>query len=114
MFVGRFPSATEPFGTHRFIFYFVLVVGMSMGMVGFDELNRGGHLIARRNLFICLIILFFLPLIHMHWRMTGWNFTDIYLFIPSYALIVASFPIALYLNRRQNKSDSDPNNTDAE
>jgi hypothetical protein len=101
------------FGTHPFIINLILVIGMSLAMLGFDELKRGGHRKVRRILLVCLtlllISLFILSYasIRLHWKMiTGKDFADIYWFIPIYVLAVASFPIALYLNRRQNKSTS--------
>jgi hypothetical protein len=106
---------TPPFGTHPFIFCLILVVGISMGMVGSDELKRGGHRKVLRNLLGCntLLLISLLILsytsIHMHWKIiTGKDFSDAYWFIPLYVLIVATFPIALYLNRNQKKSTSQP------
>ena len=105
---------TPPFGTHSFIFCLILVVGMSMGTVGFDELKRGGHRKTRRNLNVYLIVLLIFPLIlaftqiHMHWKIKGIDFTDVYWFIPFWVLLVAPFPVALYLNWRQKKSTSQP------
>jgi hypothetical protein len=114
---------TPPFGTHTFIISLILVAGMSMGMVGSDELKRGGHRKVRRNLLVCLTVLFKFPLIlaftqvHMHWRIVAKDLANVhwlYWFIPFYVLVVAPFPVALYLNRKQKKSTSDPNNADAE
>jgi hypothetical protein len=112
---------TPPFGTHPFITYLILVIGMSMGTVGLDELKRGGHRKLRRNMLLCLtllliglIILSYIS-IRLHWKIiTGKDFADVYWFIPFYMLVVSTFPIALYLNRRQRKSSSAPTNTDAE
>jgi uncharacterized membrane protein (DUF485 family) len=113
---------TQPLGTHPFFFCLILVVGMSMGMVGFDELKRRGHRKVRRNLLICLTILLIFPLIlaftqiHMHWKIIGKDFTDVYWsipFIPFYVLAVASFPIALYLNHKQKKSSAESTVADA-
>jgi hypothetical protein len=102
---------TPPFGAHPFITFLILVVGMSMGMVGFEELKRGGHRKVRRNLLLCLTLLLIGPIvlsyisIRLHWRIiTGKDFTDVYWFIPFYVLVVFSFPLALYLNRKQRKS----------
>ena len=110
---------TQPFGTHPFITYLILVVGMSIGIVGFDELKRGGHRKVRRNLLVCLtiltifLIILALTRIHMHWKITGMDFADVYWFIPIYVLTVATFPIALYLNRKQKEISSQPTITDA-
>ncbi len=79
-------------------------------MVGFEELKRGGHRKVKRNLLICLTILLILALIRaftnirLHGRTQGMDFIELYIFIAFYVLTVASFPIALYLNRNQNKS----------
>jgi hypothetical protein len=112
---------TPPFGTHNFIFCLILVAGMSLGTVGLDELKRGGHRKVRRNLLVCLILLliclFILSYtsIHLHWGIiTGKDSADVYWFIPIYVLVVAPFLVTLYLNRKQKKSNSDPNNADAE
>ena len=40
---------SQYFGTHPFIINLILVICMSMGMIGFDELKRGGHRKVRRN-----------------------------------------------------------------
>ncbi len=110
----------QPFGTHPFIFNLILVIGMSMAILGSEELKLGGHKKARRILLIGLTFLLIFPLIlvyariHMHWKMMGWNFSDIYLFIPFFVMIASTFPLALYLNRRQKRSISDPCNADAE
>ena len=103
---------TQPFGTHPFICNLILVVVMSMAILGSDELKRSGHKKARRNLLIGLTFLLIFPLIlayariHLHWKMIGWNFSDIYLFIPFFVMIASTLPLALYLNRNQNKSKS--------
>jgi cell division protein FtsW (lipid II flippase) len=100
----------EQYGTHRFILDVILIIALSIGWVGFVELKRGGHrkilLVLKVSLIILLFITFFLIFAHnrLHWKMTWLNFEDVYLFIPFYALLVAIFPLALYLNRNQKKS----------
>ncbi|MGO9775968.1 MAG: hypothetical protein ACLQGT_08575 [Terracidiphilus sp.] len=98
------------YGTSQFAFAVFLIIGGSIGMVGFEELKRGGHRKVKRNLLICLTILLILALIRaftnirLHGRTQGMDFIELYIFIAFYVLTVASFPIALYLNRNQNKS----------
>jgi uncharacterized membrane protein AbrB (regulator of aidB expression) len=111
---------TPPFGTHPFIFCLILVVGMSMAKLGFDELKRSGHRKVLFYLLVCLTILSIIPFIlaytsiYSHWNIiTGKDFADIYWFIPSYVLAVALFPIALYLNRNKKKSTSQPTTDNA-
>jgi hypothetical protein len=109
----------QPLGLHEFISYVIMVIVLSIGWVGFDELKRGGHRKALRALKVCLIILFVIPAIlliarhRMHWNIAGWNFHDFYLFIPIYTLFAATFPFALYLNRHQKDSTSQPTVDDA-
>lgn len=106
---------TQYLGTHPFIINLILIVGMSVAILGFDELKRGGHRKVRRNLLLCLTLLLVSPIIlsytsiRLHWKIiTGKDFADIYWFIPFFVLTVASFPIALYLNRKQKNSNSQP------
>ena len=118
LFMSDFLSGqAQPFGPHPFILSLMLVVGMSMGTVGLDELKRGGHRKVRRNLLVCLAVLFIFLLIlaftqvHMHWRIIAKDLANVhwlYWFIPFYVLVVAPFPVALYLNRKQKKSNSQP------
>ncbi|MGA2350071.1 MAG: hypothetical protein ABSF70_06545 [Terracidiphilus sp.] len=100
------------YGTHQFAFALFLVIGGSIGMVGFEELKRGGHRKVKRNLLICLAVLFILFLFlaftgfELHWKVREMDSVYLCLLIPFYILLVASFPIALYLNRNQNRSTS--------
>jgi membrane-associated HD superfamily phosphohydrolase len=107
-------GTAQYFGTHPFIINLILVIGMSVTLLGFDELKRSGHKKVRRNLLICLtlllISLFILSYasIRLHWKITGKDFADIYWFIPFCLLAMSSFPLALYLNHRQQKSTTPP------
>jgi drug/metabolite transporter (DMT)-like permease len=120
LFMSDFLSGkTPPFGTHPFIICLILIIGMSMGTAGFDELKRGGHRKVRRNLLVYLIVLLisFLILaftqIHTHWKILGIDSTDVYWLIPFWLIIVAPFPVALYLNWKQKKSTSEPTSANA-
>jgi hypothetical protein len=86
------------------------VISFSVGKIGNEELNRGGHKKLRRILGISLIILIFgLPiLLLMKWQHAFWL-----LCYGFAALAMAPFPLALYLNRSQNKSTSQPTLADA-
>jgi hypothetical protein len=101
-----------PYDTNRFIVDVILVISLSSGLVGFEELKRCGHLKVCRNLLVCVAAMWILSCIpifarnRLHWNMIGWNFPDAYLFLPPYVLILATVPIALLFNRRQSRSGS--------
>ncbi|MGA2277696.1 MAG: hypothetical protein ABSG00_08830 [Terracidiphilus sp.] len=107
------------YGTHQFAFAVFLVIGGSIGIVGIEELKSGGHRKSKRYLLICTTILFIIFLIHvfistrLRRNTLGMNSVDSCLLIAFYVLMAASFPIALYLNRNQNKSTSQPTADDA-
>ncbi|MGA2851939.1 MAG: hypothetical protein ABSE46_23295 [Terracidiphilus sp.] len=98
------------YDTHHFIVYAILVISLSCGLVGMEELKRGGHMKLRRNLLVCLAamwVLSCLPIFarnRLHWNLIGSNFPVAYFFIPPYVLLVATLPIAILLNRRESRS----------
>jgi hypothetical protein len=86
-----------------------------MGIVGFKELDRGGFRKVRLNLGVFFIALISIPLIivplmslftryRLHWQIAGLDPLYICFFIIFPALWVTIFPLALYLNQKQNKS----------
>jgi phosphatidylserine synthase len=111
--VSVWDDTTPSFGPHPLVVNVIMIIMSTIGLVGFEELKRGGHRKIRRNLLVCLAILLILPLIlaftriHMHWKITGMDFSDYYLFVPFNVLLVGTFPLALYLNRNQKKSSAE-------
>lgn len=95
-------------------------IAVSFGIVGFHELDRGGHESARRISTKCITIWFAITLILIGIFMisiiskpTISKITSLGLFFecslyPFLALIAMPFPLALYLNRKRDKSDKQP------
>ena len=85
------------------------VISTSFGIVGIVKMHRGGHGKVSRILVLCNVILIFFSfmLIMSGGFSVNW-------FFAVFVLFAVPFPIALYLNRRQNKSNSDLTNADAE
>ncbi|MGA3346585.1 MAG: hypothetical protein ABSC76_17150, partial [Terracidiphilus sp.] len=92
----------------------IWVIAGAMGIVGYDELARGGQLKVRRTMKKWFIILLIAPVIipitglilywRLRWELPALSWGDQYVFIPLWTLLVVTFPIALFLNRNQNKS----------
>ena len=101
---------------HDFTVVAFQIVACSMGFAGYDELARRGHRQVRRIFFRCLMIALVVPLIVLgieFLRKTWWNNLFFLSASPFWVLLVAPFPVALYLNRRQKKSTSQPTVTNA-
>jgi hypothetical protein len=83
-------------------------IAISFGIVGLHELDRGGHRRVKRILSKCvfgwLAACFVLVCIMLIFKDHALEPVLEYLIYPFLALIAASFPLALYLNRDQNKS----------
>jgi drug/metabolite transporter (DMT)-like permease len=92
----------------------ILGVALSVGSVGLKELVRGGHRKVRRKLLVFIVTLLVIPFTlliirnRLHWKMIEWNFSDVYLFLPFYALFAAIFPLSLYLNRNLQTTPAQP------
>jgi hypothetical protein len=80
-----------------------VAIALSLGIVGNQELERGGHWkvigILTPCIFLAPVIVFVATL---------WGGVSLNWFCPAFSLFAVPFPLALYLNRRQNKSTSQP------
>jgi FtsH-binding integral membrane protein len=90
----------------------IAAIAISFGIVGLHELDRGGHRRVKRILSKCvfgwLAACFVLVCIMLIFKDHTLEPVFEYLLYPFLALIAASFPLALYLNRDQNKSKAQP------
>jgi hypothetical protein len=81
-----------------------------MGIIGFNELDRGGHRRFRRILRISLItwlaILGILVVLITHYKATAYDFAVDYSICLFWLLFAALFPLALYLNRNRKDTTS--------
>jgi len=97
----------------------VLAIPLTLGFIGIENLDRGGHRKVKRGLNLGLFILFLITFIpdlarnHPHRSIAGWDIPGAYYFIPLLALLVAIFPFSLYLNWKQKKSTSQPTSNNA-
>ncbi|MGD0901963.1 MAG: hypothetical protein ABR924_03380 [Terracidiphilus sp.] len=87
-------------------------IALALGFIGSGELRQGGHRRARRILDIFLIIstaLFpILFCIVRLWKRTELDLTIRYSLYSFLAIYATAFPLSLYLNRKQPKSNSQP------
>jgi hypothetical protein len=120
LFVWDFLNGkVQHFDAQDYIKFAVLGVALCAGSVGIKELDRGGYRKVKRNLAIFVIVLLIVPLLllfthnPLHWQIAGSDFAYLYLFIPFIVLWVAILSVALYLNRKQNKSTSQPTGANA-
>jgi len=120
-FLGDWVSSHWHFSSQVFAMDALGSVAVGLGLVGLDELDRGGHRWVRRifrNFFIFLFAIFLILLgIALLCKAIGISLIPItavldrdfeYSFYPFIALIAAPFPLALYLNWNQTKSTSQP------
>jgi len=96
----------------------VMVIASSMGTIGSEELKRGGHQTARRIWKACILIpitvLFVLIITdNISYNKPIWTSAIGYLCFSSFVLLATSYPMALYLNRNQKKSTSQPTTDNA-
>jgi hypothetical protein len=92
------------------------IIACSMGFAGSDELTRRGHDKIRRSLFKYSIVSLAISMIALAVAFLSkikWSFLITYSFMPFWVLLIASFPLALYLNRSQKDSNSRPTVDDA-
>jgi hypothetical protein len=89
------------FDSHDWWVNALAVIAISLAWFGNKELIRGGQRQAKRTLAVCIVILF-LPLVTRTVRGNdAWPLVYAIL-----ALAAASYPLALFLNRRQNEPSS--------
>jgi len=89
----------------------IQIIAGSMGFVGSDELARCGHRKVRSILLRCLMISLVVLLVVIGIELLFKTWWSSLLFLsasPFWVVLVAPFPVALYLNRNQNKSASQP------
>jgi len=105
------------FGSNDLIENALGAIAVALGIAGYQDLDRCGHLKVRRILRNCLfawfgvyLVLFAIILIS---KTTVFDFAFAYSLYPLVLLIVAPFPLALYMNRNQPKSTSQPTSAKA-
>jgi hypothetical protein len=99
------------FGAQEYIWLPIIVVAVSMGGVGFKELDGIGYRKVKRNLRVFFFALLVVPLIllficrnFLHWGIARLDHTYLYFVVPFFALWAAILPLSLYLNRKKNRS----------
>jgi len=96
------------FNSHAFIEDALFSITAALGWVGSEELDRGGHRNIRRILRKCLIIWLVIWIIliipSIFFKIDFVFYYSMYLF---WLLLVAPFPVALYLNHKQKKSGTE-------
>ena len=110
--VSHWISGEWHIGSRFLIMNAALAIALTLGFVGIYNLDRGGHQKVKRNLTVCLLVLLLVanipdfPPDRLHRSVAGWDAADLYYFIPFVALLVAIFPLSLYLNWKQKESTS--------
>jgi hypothetical protein len=93
-----------PYNSHDYVLDAVSAIALSFGFVGGHELDRLGYPRVGSALACCIIpisiALFFVLIV--------WGGFSEHWFNAAIALFAAPFPVALYLNRNQSKSTSQP------
>ena len=102
------------FSAQDYVELLVFLITSSMGTVGFKELDRGGFQKVKHNLGVFFIALLVIPVIflfarhRLHWQIAGVDSSYFYFLDAFFVLLAAVLPLALYLNRKQSKSVSQP------
>lgn len=95
-----------------------MAIALALGMVGNQELDRGGHRRTRRITRNFLIIWIGMSLLLFGltrlYKTTEFDLALKCLMYLLWLLFAAIFPLALYLNRKQSRSSSYPTSVDAE
>jgi hypothetical protein len=87
------------------------VIALSLGTVGSQELNRGGHLQAHRMHTVCLGVFFIIcGLVFSILLWTKTLTVTVFQVFPLglIGIYAAKFPLALYLNRKRPESTPQP------
>jgi hypothetical protein len=100
------------FGSNDFIENALGAIAVALGIAGYQDLDRCGHLKTRRVLRNCLLAWFgvyvvLFAIIALS-KTTVFDFAIAYSLYPLLLLIVAPFPLALYMNRNQPKPSAHP------
>ena len=90
-----------------------MAIAIGLLVVGFQELDRGGHRKVRRILRNCLIVwgVVFVIMMVSGVLLRAWALLDSamdYFGYSSFVLVVLPLALALYLNRKQPKSTLQP------
>jgi drug/metabolite transporter (DMT)-like permease len=107
------------FSDRDYLALLVLLLTSSMGTVGFGELDRGGFQKVKRNLGYFFIALLVIPVMflfarnRLHWQIAVSGSSCLYFLNVCFILLAAVLPLALYLNRKQNKSTRQPTTDNA-
>jgi hypothetical protein len=100
------------FDPHYLIKDALAAIALGLLIVGLQELRRGGHQRARRILwkcyFIWIAIFIDLLCVAIAYKATSVELAMDYFLDFSLVLAAVPFPLALYLNRKQNTSTSQP------
>jgi len=105
-------NRTSHFISNEFIENALASIAVALGIAGYQALDRGGHAKVRRILRNCFIAWFGVYLIlfavESLTKSTIFAFPIAYSLYPLLLLILAPFPLALYLDRNQPKSPAQP------
>ena len=92
-------------------------IAIALGIAGYQDLDRHGHQKIRRILRNCFIAWFgiyaILAAIILLTKTAAFDLVIVFSLYPLLLLIVAPFPLALYLNRNLPKATSEPASTKA-
>jgi uncharacterized membrane protein YsdA (DUF1294 family) len=104
-------------GSYDFIENALGAIAVALGIAGYQDLDRCGHLKTRRVLRNCLLAWFgvyvvLFAIIQLS-KTTVFDFAIAYSLYPLLLLIVAPFALALYMNRNQPKSTPQPTSAKA-
>jgi len=110
-------NRTSHFISSVFVENALASMAVALGIAGYQALDRNGHTRTRRILRNCFIAWFGVYLvlfsIEAIAKTTIFDFPIAYSLYPLLLLIVAPFPLALYLDRNHPKSPAQPEGTKA-
>ncbi|MGD0939430.1 MAG: hypothetical protein ABR905_06920 [Terracidiphilus sp.] len=108
---------TSHFISSEFVENALASIAVALGIAGYQALDRSGHIRSRRflrNGFIAWFAVYLLLFaIESLAKTTIFDFPIAFSLYPLLLLIVAPFPLALYLTRNQPKSTAQPASTKA-
>jgi hypothetical protein len=110
-------NRTSHFISNEFIENALASIAVALGIAGYQALDRSGHLKVRRILRNCFVAWFGVYLIlfaiEALTKTTIFDFPIAYSLYPLLLLILAPFPLALYLDRNQPKPTAQPTSSKA-
>jgi hypothetical protein len=110
-------KSVSNYGTDVLVENLLAALAISLGIAGYQGLDRCGHVkirrVLRNSLFVWFGIYLVLFAVVFFSKTTAFDFAFSYSLYPLLLLIVAPFPLALYVDKNKHKSGPEPTSTSA-